>query len=60
VIADEVEYEVEKILRHRFKGRGRNRKVEFLVLWKGFGVNDCTWEPEVHLSNAADLVKSYW
>ena len=34
------EWEVDKILKHRFN---RNGKLEFLVKWKGY--TDFTWEP---------------
>jgi len=35
------EYEVEKILERRQKGKVE----EFKVKWKGYGYNECTWEP---------------
>ena len=49
------EWEVEKILQHRKRGR----KVEFLVRWKGFGRDDDTWEPESNLGNSAELLSEY-
>ena len=42
---EEDEYEVEKILRHRIK---RDGSMEFLTHWKGFPVEEATWEPPQH------------
>ena len=36
------EWEVEKILRHRWNKKGF---FEFLTVWKGFSVEEATWEP---------------
>ncbi|EGO02583.1 hypothetical protein SERLA73DRAFT_24845, partial [Serpula lacrymans var. lacrymans S7.3] len=46
----EEEFEVEQVVDARLK-RG---KLEFLVLWKGYGDEDRTWEPEAHLDNSRD------
>ncbi|EGO02657.1 hypothetical protein SERLA73DRAFT_24856, partial [Serpula lacrymans var. lacrymans S7.3] len=40
----EVKWEVDACLK-----RG---KLEFLVLWKGYGNQERTWEPEAHLDNS--------
>ncbi|ODM89351.1 Chromobox protein 5 [Orchesella cincta] len=51
---EEEEYEVEKLLKVRSGKKGR----EFLVKWKGYGLNDASWEPEAHLS-CKDLIKAF-
>ena len=56
LINGEEEYEVESIRSHRYFGR--NKKLQFLIRWKGYAPSDDTWEPadSVH---APDLVKEY-
>ena len=56
LINREEEYEVESIKAHRYFGR--NKRLQFLVRWKGYPESDNTWEPadSVH---APDLVKEY-
>jgi hypothetical protein len=51
-----IEYEVDEILDHR----RRRGKLQFLVRWKGYPVDDSTWEPRTHLvPHAADLLEEY-
>ncbi|GHJ89142.1 hypothetical protein NliqN6_5544, partial [Naganishia liquefaciens] len=50
------EYEVERILAHRQDPR---KGFAYLVLWKGYGLHDATWEPERNLANALDVVREY-
>jgi len=53
---EEEEYEVEKILDMRKKGK----KKEYLVKWKGWEkVEDQTWEPEASLEGSKDLLKEF-
>ncbi len=64
-IEGELEYEVEKILLHREKKvGGKNKsttiKKEYLIKWSGYGPEHCTWEPEAHLTNAAECLRDYW
>lgn len=40
------EFDVEEILDERYVGRGRNRKKELLVSYKGWGPKFNSWEPE--------------
>ena len=56
LVGDEIEYEVEKILRHRGR-RGRGGGFEYLVLWKGFDVTEATWEKADNVSNAPEVLK---
>lgn len=53
------EHEVEEILGHRIKRRGRTSRKEYLVKWKGYPSYDATWEPESHLSTASDILTAY-
>jgi hypothetical protein len=53
---DEInEYEVDRILAHRH----HKNRISYLVLWKGYGMHDATWEPEENLSNAQDALQAY-
>ena len=56
LIGGEEEYKVESIRGHRHFSR--NKKLQFLIRWKGYAPSDDTWEPadSVH---APDLVKEY-
>jgi hypothetical protein len=49
------EYEVEEILKHRKRGRG----YQYLVKWKNYLLNEQTWEPRKHLTNAGKLLDRY-
>ena len=54
-IEDHEEYEVEKVLDSRRK-RG---KLEYLVHWHGYDINDQTWEPTENLANAPQKVQEF-
>ena len=54
-----LEYEVETILDHRYRGT-RNRKASYLVVWKGYAPEHNTWEPERNLKNAPEILADYW
>ncbi len=60
ILGDAGEFEVDRIVRHRERGRGRGRVSEFLVLWKGFDLSSATWEPEGNLTNAPERLAEYW
>jgi hypothetical protein len=47
-------YEVEKIIRKRVK----NGKVEYFLKWRGYGMDDCTWEPRDNLT-CDDLIAQF-
>ena len=51
----EEEYEVERIVDSRYKGR----RLEYLVHWKGWSDLDRTWEPVSNLGNTADAVRDF-
>ena len=49
------EYEVEEILDSQIKGRG----IQYLVKWKGYPVEESTWEPVGNLKNAGETVERF-
>ena len=55
LIDGENEYEVEAILAHRKRGR----QIQYLVKWKGYDLSNNTWEPEINLSNADEILSGY-
>jgi Chromo (CHRromatin Organisation MOdifier) domain/Integrase zinc binding domain len=56
LIKGKAEYEVEAIRNHRhFR---KNKRLQYLLKWKGYLEADNTWESEDHL-NAPDLLKQY-
>ncbi|KAL1960957.1 hypothetical protein VTO42DRAFT_4845 [Malbranchea cinnamomea] len=52
---DEQEYKVERILDRR----RINRKIHYLVKWKGYPTSENTWETIEHLQNAREMVQQY-
>ena len=53
---DEQEYEVEKIVGHKFVGG----KLELMVQWVGYDSTENTWEPLSHLKNSQEKVSEYF
>ena len=58
MIDGSLEWEVERILRHRRVGRGK--QLQYLVHWKGYDLSDASWEPASGLSNAPECIADYW
>ena len=56
LIKGENEYEVETIRKHRCFGR--NKKLQYLLKWKGYPESNNTWEPAEQL-HAPQLIKEY-
>jgi Integrase zinc binding domain/Chromo (CHRromatin Organisation MOdifier) domain len=56
LINGEAEYEVESIRSHRYFGK--NKRLQYLLKWKGYPEADNTWESEDQL-NAPDLLRQY-
>jgi hypothetical protein len=52
----ENEYEVETIRNHRYFGK--QKKLQYLLKWKGYPESDNTWEPATQV-HAPQLVKQY-
>jgi hypothetical protein len=42
---EDVEFEIERVLRWRYYKSGNLRKKEYLVVWKGYPLDDSTWLP---------------
>lgn len=51
----EPEWEVEAVLNKRVRGR----KTSYLVKWRGYPVEENSWEPEDHLANARQAIRAY-
>jgi len=49
------EYEVEKILDYKMVGR----TPKWLVQWKGYTLDDTTWEPRASLKNAKEILAEF-
>src|SRR6267142_1588452 len=56
LIKGENEYEVETIRKHRHFGR--NKRLQYLLKWRGYPESDNTWEPVEQL-HAPQLLKDY-
>ena len=60
VIDGELEYEVDRILRHASTGKGKHKKHTFLVKWKGYSEDFATWESQSNMSHAVEAIQEYW
>jgi len=60
LIDDTPEWTVEQVIDHRIVYRGRQKKIEYLIHWEGYGDEHNTWEPSANTKNAADAVQDYW
>ena len=54
-IENHAEYEVEKVL----DSRRRWGKLEYLIHWRGYDINERTWEPVENLANAPQKVQEF-
>ena len=56
----EIEYEVEEILDSKVVGRKPHTKhIQYLVKWKGYGLEDASWEPVEGLEGAPKAIAQY-
>ena len=60
LVKDDEQFEVDSILDHQDEGSARRKKRSYLVSWKGYPMEDATWEPEAHLKNASSSIQMYW
>lgn len=51
----ETEYEVEEIVGRKTTKFG----IRYKVKWVGYGPEECSWEPLIHLVNSIDSVKAF-
>ena len=54
------EYEVEEIINHRKRCRGRTTEIEYLILWKGYPRHEMMWEPEKNVANTQEKIAEYY
>jgi hypothetical protein len=59
IIDDHEEFEVEKVLDKRERKYGRGKRIEYLVLWKGYPIYEASWLPLSNLTNAKDIINEY-
>ena len=55
IVNEEEQYEVERIMNHRTRGR----QTQYLIRWKGYTPMDDSWESERDLEDAPDILKRY-
>ena len=55
-----LEYEVDRILSHRYTRKGKRRFAWYLIAWKNYGPEHNSWEPVANLTNAKLSLKEYW
>ena len=53
---EEAEFEVDEIINHRKRKRGRKTKIEYLIVWKGYPMHKSTWEPAENVANAPEKI----
>jgi hypothetical protein len=56
IVDGEEEYEVERVLNSRIKGK----HTEYLVRWKGYSQGDDSWTKESDMGNAQDLIEEFY
>jgi hypothetical protein len=53
----DIEWEVDQVLDSRLFGRWK--KLQYLVSWAGYGLDQNSWEPWEHLRNAPNAVQDF-
>ena len=54
-IVDDREYEIEKLLRWRYVKVGNRRLKEFLILWKGYSLDEASWVREDEITPQSNV-----
>ena len=54
------EFEVEEIVRHHKRQRGRHTKIAYIVFSKGYLAHKVTWELEENLQSVPEKVEEYY
>jgi hypothetical protein len=60
IVDGQEEYEVEHIYSHRDVKKGKSVRREYLVRWKGYGVEHNEYVSEKDLRNATGKINEYW
>ena len=55
IIDDQIEFEVDRIL----DSCQHHKRTEYLILWKGYSLDQATWEPLAHLAYASKAIKTF-
>ena len=50
-----IQYKVEKIVKHQRRGKG----YQYFIKWKGYPIEEATWEPEANISKDGDMLTRY-
>jgi len=48
-----------RILKRRTRGRGRRRRTQFLVRWKGYSADHDLWLDKENLTDAPEIVAEF-
>jgi len=59
LVSGEEEYEIEALLNHRIRKNRTGTKIEYLVRWKDYGPTEDSWETELNLENAKEMIEEY-
>ena len=54
---DNETFEVQAILNHKFVGRPK--RLVFQIYWKGYPLEEATWEPPESLTGCSQLLQAY-
>ena len=57
---DSGEYELERLLNSQISKQGRGRgRLEYLVKWKNYPLEEASWEPVTNLMNTQEAIKEF-
>lgn len=59
IINEEEEYEIDFILRHKFMRKRGDEHFEYEVKWKGYKVDEATWQREESFEHGKDILRTY-